>query len=385
MEPKCWTILRSLETEEPKLITFGIMTLSMESEAPYINEIAILAASHEIECFRFIPSKIDPHTLQVKGRKFDSDTLRWVDREFPIPSILYDRCFYGDDEHSKQCIPITAWLKSRQDITFLGYGLPNKLELYEVLRKSILSAYLPPSRPVSDTGIVLKELKTKKKLILKPINGSQGYGIYYLKQTDKTFHVKTEKQKQIISRIFPNEAKLMKWLQSLIRQRPYLIQPHLDLSNNELQPFDIRILLQKNEHGVWVERGKGVRTGNTSGILSNLSAGGSATSFAEWLIPLPSAKKEYICNELEYIISNLPILLEKEFLPLFEIGVDIGIAKDWSIWILDANSKPGRKVILHTNPNLKEILHLAPLLYGKYVSQTDQNERKSYYEKTLSH
>jgi hypothetical protein len=357
----------------------------MGSENSYINEIASLAESCEMEVFSFIPSKINPHTLQVKGKKFDSKTRCWLDNEFPIPAILYDRCFYGDDEHSKQCIPIVSWLKSRNDITFLGYGLPNKFELYEVLKNTVLSAYLPATQSVSDTGIVLKELTTKKKVILKPINGSQGYGIYYLKKNDKNFHVKTEKHRKIISRIFPNETKLIQWLQPLISQRRYLLQPYLELSTNELQPFDIRILLQKGMEGKWGEIGRGIRIGSTGGILSNLSAGGSVITFSEWSSSLPSSKSEYIRQELEHILTNLPTILEKAFLPLFEIGVDIGIAKNGSIWILDVNSKPGRKVLMHTQPDLKETLNLAPLLYGKFLSQTDQKERKSYYETTLSH
>jgi hypothetical protein len=367
------------------MIAFGIMSLSLESEASYITEIAKLGEFHGVECFRFVPSSINPHTLQVKGKRFDHASQGWVDAEFPIPTILYDRCFYGDDEHSKQSLPIVSWLKTKDDITFLGYGLPNKLELYEALKNTALSAYLPPTHSVSGPGQVVKELQAGKKIILKPINGSQGYGIYYVRKTDKTFHVKTEKQQKIISRIFPNEAKLIQWLQSLISRHLYLMQPYLELSNQHSQPFDIRILLQKNDQGVWGERGRGIRIGTTGGILSNLSAGGSVITYGEWASSVPPAKGEYIKHELEYILRELPQLLENEFLPLFEIGVDVGIAKNGSIWILDINSKPGRKVLLHTRPNLKETLFRAPLLYAKLLSQTDSKERKVDYAKTLSH
>ncbi|EKN70234.1 hypothetical protein BABA_06096 [Neobacillus bataviensis LMG 21833] len=367
------------------MIIFGIMTLNMESERSYINEMAGVAESCGMEVFRFVPSAINPRTLQVKGQKFDSETKCWMDAELPIPNIIYDRCFYGEDEHSNQCLPIVSWLKSRNDITFLGYGLPNKLDLYYAVKNTPLSSYLPRSQSVSEPAVVLNELTAMKKVILKPINGSQGYGIYYVKKNDKTYHVKTEKQKKIISRIFPNETKLIQWLKPLLKQRGYLLQPYLELSNNEQQPFDIRTLLQKNEHGAWVERGNGIRTGTTGGILSNLSAGGTVITFSEWLSSVPPAKGEYIRQELDYILSRLPVILEKEFLPLFEIGVDIGIAKDGSIWILDLNSKPGRKVLLQTRPELQKTLYHAPLLYGKYLSQTEQIERKTNYEKTLSH
>lgn len=262
--------------------------------------------------------------------------------------------------------------------------MPNKLELYEVLKNSVLSPYLAISKPVLDSKIVLDELDKRKKVILKPVHGSQGFGIYYVKKNEKSFHVKTEKQKQIISRIFPNEAKLRQWLKQLTKQRSYLVQPYLELTNNELQPFDIRILLQKDEIGNWTERGKGIRKGSSGGVLSNLSVGGSVIDFELWSTSIPSTTKEFIRNELDYIKANLPKLLEKEFLPLFELGVDIGVARNGSIWILDVNSKPGRKVVLSTAPDLEDTLYFAPLLYGKHLKLTNQGERKTYHAKTLS-
>ena len=361
------------------------MSLTLESELSYFTEIAMFAESCGMEVFRFIPSHINPHSLRVKGKKFDSKRKAWVSEEFPIPSILYDRCFYGEDEHSKQCLPIVSWLKNQKDISFLGYGLPNKLELYHVLKNTPLSPYLPPTVHVQDAKTVIKELAQKKKVILKPVGGAHGYGIYSLKKNDKTFLVKTEKQKQMVSRIFPNEVKLHKWLESLITNRQYLIQPYLELVTNELEPFDIRVLLQKDEFGNWGELGRGIRVGNSGGILSNLSAGGSCKPFSEWISKLPTTKAEYITEELDYILSELPHLLENAFLPLFELGVDIGIAQNGSIWILDLNSKPGRKVLLQTRPDLKDTLHMRPLLYGKYLSQLEHLERKNIYEKTLSH
>ncbi|MEH7072447.1 YheC/YheD family endospore coat-associated protein [Neobacillus drentensis] len=367
------------------MIAFGVMSVKLESEQSYINDIANLAESCGMQCFRFIPTKINPLTLQVKGKKFNSQTKSWIEDEFPLPAIIYDRCFYGDDEHSKQCLPIVSWLKTRTDLTFLGYGLPNKLELYESLKTTVLSAYLPLTQLASNPDIVLNELTARKRIILKPTNGSQGNGIYYLKKNKKSIHVKTEKQKNIISRIFPDESKLIKWLEPFLNKRQYLLQPYLELANDELKPFDLRILLQKDMDGKWGEMGRGIRIGSTGGILSNLSAGGTVLPYPDWSATFPQAKKEYINQELDYILSRLPLILENAFLTLFEIGIDIGIAKDGSIWILDINSKPGRKVLLHTRPDIKETLNLAPLLYGKHLSQMGHLERKSYYEKTLSH
>lgn len=145
------------------------------------------------------------------------------------------------------------------------------------------------------------------------------------------------------------------------------------------------MLLQKNELGNWLERGRGIRIGKKGGIISNLSAGGIVSNFMNWIDSLPFALREYIQQELDDILANIPAILEEAFLPLFELGIDIGIDKNGAIWILDINSKPGRKVILATRPEISEQLFEAPLCYASFISQSKLKERKRYNEKTLSH
>jgi glutathione synthase/RimK-type ligase-like ATP-grasp enzyme len=363
----------------------GFMSLNLNSEKGYFTEIARRAVQNGISCFRFVPTSINPSTMLVKGEMYDSEKDCWISNEFPVPSIIYDRCFYRDDSHSKQCMPIVSWLKDRDDIQFLGYGLPNKVELYEVLKHSKLSAYLPHSQPVSSSEDILNGLRKWRNILIKPINGSQGNGIFYLENKGNQLLVKTEKQRQQIVRTFSNKELIVKWLTELIKKKKYFIQPYLELSNQEACPFDVRVLLQKNEFGNWIERGRGIRIGKKDGIISNLSAGGTVVNFKNWIESMPFALQEYIQHELDEILTNIPIILEETFLPLFELGIDIGIDKNGAIWILDINSKPGRKVILATNPEISEKMYDAPLLYASFISQSEQKERKRYNEKTLSH
>jgi len=138
--------------------------------------------------------------------------------------------------------------------------------------------------------------------------------------------------------------------------------------------------MQKDEHGKWVVRGKGIRVGLNGRIVSNVSAGGSIIPFSDWVNE--NAPSPFLMKEINYILSLLPHVLEETFPPLFEIGVDIGMAKDGSLWILDVNSKPGRKVIVTTSPELKPALEEAPILYAKHL--LEQKRRLNDHEKTLS-
>ncbi|MEH7343044.1 YheC/YheD family protein [Bacillus sp. JJ1532] len=362
------------------MLSIGLMTLQTFNEKHYFNEIAKRAHQLEMICYRFVPSNINPISENVNGDYFNPNTNEWEACEFPLPKILYDRCFYKEDPHSKQCKAIVKWLKTKKEVLFLGYGLPNKLELYHALENSILSPYLLKSSQVTSGQHVIQRLIPNKPVMMKPVNGSQGRGIYYLEKKNNEIIVQTDKQDKTITRQFPYEEKAISWIDYLIKEREYLIQEYKELANNRNQPFDIRVLLQKNEYGEWKEIAKGIRTGKEKGIVSNISAGGTVSAYEDWLAAYPPSERDYLNNEINEVLRSLPQMLEQHFPPLFELGVDIGISKDHAIWILDINSKPGRKVAITINPSLEDPLYTSPLLYGKRLDF----ERRQINEKTIS-
>ncbi|WP_445486546.1 YheC/YheD family endospore coat-associated protein [Niallia sp. 03133] len=353
---------------------FGIMTLSLENESTYINEIAKHADPSSFLVYHFVPSTFNPFTEKVKGRMYKHESNSWVSGEFPIPTILYDRCFYQDNPHSNQCKNIVSWLKKREDIDFIGNGLPNKLSLYHVLKESSLQAYIPKTTSLMHAKQLLSELSSGRPIMIKPINGSQGSGIYFIQKRKKEILVKTDKKDKQVEHSFSDEKKFSSWLNSLLEKNDYLSQPYLPLYNKNKQPFDIRSLLQKNPSGRWETVGKGIRIGEPNRLISNVSAGADVIPFPEWLNNTSFQLKSFLENELNDILSSIPAVLEKSFPSLFELGVDIGVTENGSLWILDINSKPGRKVILSAYPHLAEQLYNAPTLFAAFIQK---NKEKS--------
>lgn len=362
------------------MISLGFMTLDLHNEHSYFTEIAKRAHNHHIICYRFIPSKINPITEIIEGEIYDANNYRWTKKSFYLPDVLYDRCFYGDDFHSKQCKAIINWIKGKENIQFLGFGFPNKLELYEVLYQSKLSAYLPKTVSIVSTQTVDSYVKELNKIIIKPIDGAQGNGVYLIEKENINIIVKTDKEKKQVSRTFSKHSTYLSWLERVLSKREYLLQPFLSLQNENNQPFDIRSLLQRDQHGNWITVGKGIREGRKDGIVSNLSLGGTVIPFEAWSKGINEPTRNFVIEEIEDILQNLPPILENHFSPLFELGVDIGVARDGSVWILDINSKPGRKVLLLSDPELKEYLYESPLLYTKWLME----RRENTHEKTLS-
>lgn len=352
------------------MLSFGFLTLNKRTEHAYFSEIAKRATPLGIDVFIFTPSDIDPKTEHVHGKKFIPAINTWNEAIFPIPGYIYDRCFYANEEAIKKYSPIVNWLKNRKDIHFLGYGLPNKWKIHNTLSvHSLLKYYIPQTLKAGNPEDIFKALNKHKKILLKPENGSQGRGIISLMVKGKQIELQTHRHKNLINKIFSKKETLYRWLQLLLQNHSYLIQEYLTLVDVvDKRPFDIRILMQKNKQNSWHELGRGIRKGQKDHFISNLHGGGEACSFEEWLAAIDRSKQELLLDDLNTIISQLPLVLEQSFGPLFELGIDIGVAKDGSLWILDTNSKPGYKTILQTNPDIENKLYSAPVDYCKHIA-----------------
>jgi hypothetical protein len=351
------------------MITLGILTLTPHDNRSYFDEIAKRANQYQIELFLFSPVSIEPTSQLVSGLYYDTKNQSWIQKKFPIPNYLYDRCFYGEDRHSNEAQAIVSWLKLRKDITFLGYGLPNKWKLYETLTKcTSIAPYLPITKKASSPEKVIAELKRFRDIILKPINGAHGFAVYSMQLHGKIIKVQTTKKEKIVEKEFTNQEQAKVWLEKLLTKQIFLVQPRINNRNKEGAPFDLRLLLQKDANGKWQERGRAIRTGSKNGLLTNISAGAKVDSYEEWSSTAIHFNQQYLKNEINELISILPNQLETMFHPLFELGIDVIIAEDQSIWILDINSKPGRKIVSITNPEQLEQLHEAPLAYCQHIA-----------------
>ncbi|HEX6923377.1 MAG TPA: YheC/YheD family protein [Bacillales bacterium] len=360
--------------------SIGIITLNQNQEEKYFLDIGKNAAQLGLNAHKFIPADIDPYTEEITGETFDSDSGEWKRETFSIPEVLYDRCFYTSSHAYKTNAPIVEWLKNRT--MFLGFGLPNKSKVYEALQnESYLNDYTIDTIKAERADSIIDELEKKNTLLLKPENGSQGKGILVLKKQSENFIVQTDRRGKTVQKTFLRKSQLKKWLDNQLVRTSFLIQPFLTLQNEQNQPFDIRVVVQKNGSGNWSERGRGVRTGKSGALVSNLHSTGEIVDFEQWLSSLPRNKRSFLQNELSSIINRVPPLLESSFGPLFELGLDIGVDQGGAVWILEANSKPGHQTILEGAGTDGNEIAQAPLQYARYLlKQKELTEYESTAE-----
>ncbi len=345
------------------MLSFGIATLQPQLEQTYFLNIAKNSSQYDINVFRFHPKQWNQRMNLIEGDTYLEAEQRWVKQSFVLPDYIYDRCFYTEETFEKY-YPIMKQMK--KETTFLSIGLPNKWEVFSLLeRGDRRSPHLPKTTLIMQSDDVINRLLCEQQLVLKPNRGSSGRSIFFLQQlVSGDIQVQTHIRGEIkIKSMLLHELK--DWLDLLIQKKQFIAQSFLRLTNDDEQPFDIRLLIQKNEKGHWQESGRGLRIGKQGSLVSNLHNGGVIYPFHQWLTEFENKKQQSILHQLERIVELFPALLEKQFGPLFELGIDVGIDENGTCWFLEANSKPGHQTIIRTN-NIEDISE-RPLRYCQFL------------------
>ncbi|SDY45242.1 YheC/D like ATP-grasp [Evansella caseinilytica] len=327
--------------------TLGILQLNTEQESEYLNQIAEICMKNNIQVFRFTPFAFHAAKGIVTGLKYASKEKNWIPSTFALPKYIYDRCFYPDNQSFRKYI-LNYMKQLKERAIFLNKGLPNKWTVYTWLFENAeIRKHLPPTQRLTKESLEAY-LKTFRKVVVKPIFGSGGNGLYFIELSGK---------KSLISRgdsPFPfHQAATGTSLYTAVREitgdTPYLVQKFLPLQIDGY-PFDLRVIMQKKSRTDWRIVGKGFRMGKKGTVVSNLHAGGKIAAN----IPFKKQASRRLQAILNKLIPGIPTQLEKFHQPLFEIGIDFGLCQTGEVWLLEVNSKPGYQTVLETSSLRKQ-------------------------------
>lgn len=310
-----------------------------------------------------LPNKIDFQSKTVIGYHYTNK--KWELKRLPLPSLVYDRV-----SNRKKYLPAIRTLKSIPSITFLGHVLGDKLRNHNhLIQHSGIATFMPPTELITSIQVVKHMLDSHDAIIIKPMQNSLGIGVMKLTSKKDTHRAEgRDFQNKIFRRTFPNRAALLMWVRSQLKVK-MIIQPYLTLSSPEGVPFDIRVLVQKNESGQWSETGRAARAGVPNGLTSNLCGGGRAHSVPEFLGKYYNNEQlAQIERDISYIARELPPFLESRHGRLVELGIDVGVDRNGKVWLIEVNSKPGRASFRRIeNGAYYRSVRLNPLKYAYYL------------------
>ncbi|GGF85838.1 endospore coat-associated protein YheC [Paenibacillus albidus] len=363
----------------------GIMTGQRNGNPPiaepaFCIDLCRAAPLYNLKVLVFHPEGVAADGQSVNG--FTWQDGEWQQRVSPPPDIVYNRCFYRSFKERKEA---AAALSALSRSLPWSRGLPDKWGVYEILKHDRRAAALLPETRLYTGSRNLSTLLAEREygLFLKPKAGTHG---------KRTLHTKLlgsgsgggisvrgrDPGNESFHYVFAAEDNALKWIHDFIGSRRYIIQPYLHLTSSKGQPFDVRVLMQKNGHGAWSLTGMAVRLGNRGSLTSNLHGGGTAAALLPFLLAEYGPAGRDIMEELITEAEYLPPLLENACGRLGELGLDFGIDAGGRLYLLEANSKPGRTVFQLTGDRRAARLAAEnPLRYARHLLLAGAGRRLS--------
>ncbi len=294
----------------------------------------------------------------------------WQARYYPVPRIVYDRLFPSRGRWGLY-FSQAARMRRAFRVTMMGRGLHGKWQMYRIVRRyEDLRPYLPETRLGSGRNLAIM-LSRYDTVFVKPVFGSGGMGIASIRRASGGFTVDRVGHPRLRVNSLAGAVAALGGL-----NRRYLIQQGLKLNYLRGSTFDIRAIVQKNGEGQWQISGKAVRVGRRGNITSNLHTGGRAYSVTSVLQHSFGEKAEQIEQELDQLAIRVAQVMNKHAGPLCDLGLDMGVDVSGKVWLIEVNSKPGRKVFLQIGDREGRQKVVRTLMeYAKYLGEQRRQGR----------
>ncbi|MEB3100548.1 YheC/YheD family endospore coat-associated protein [Ferviditalea candida] len=316
---------------------FGAMTA-------YCKELTDACRSQGAFVYFFTPGDIEHGKDRIEGWSYNGS---WNKAYFPLADVIHNRLTSRKLENKPSVQYFVKEVKSHYDASVFNEKYLSKNEVFQALtRESGLLKYLPESYAFKNYRILKTMCEKYRSVFLKPARGSLGKGIIrIMKQADGSYichftNVNGTKREQFasLSQVFCAISGKMKTMR-------YQIQQGLQLIEIDGRPVDFRVLVQKNRHGRWSVTSIVGRIAGSQQFVSNLARGGSLCTVSEALSKsnLNSHQRGSVYPRLKASALEIAAGIEAQIPYHFgELGIDLAVEPDGSVWLLEVNSKPSK-------------------------------------------
>lgn len=337
-----------------KLPTFGF---DLEENLELYEEGAKLYGV-DVCYFRWLDIQPGQPMIQAYVKTESGYQLRIVE----TPKVIFNRT-------------MTYYLKIRRKIKalrldgrhiFNSYIQDKKHYIHTLMMQNL--DFLPhlPETLFATTDSIRYMMDKHDELFIKPTDGYQGYGIMKLKkESDNQWCLSYPTMvDQEIQKIY-FEYELPDFLLQTINNRSFIIQQRIPLDTHKGCPYDIRIHVQRDETGDWKVTGVCIRRTSKSGIVTNITQGGTLHTFEEIIEP---SRRTDVYQTVTSLALKVAKHLSLKLPHLADLGIDIGITKDRVPFFIECNFRPHRHI--YNKLNLVDeyrLTYTRPLAYARYL------------------
>jgi hypothetical protein len=341
---------------------FGALT-------PFAQRVSGLAATAGVSLFGFGPDDLDIRRKRVRASQYCSENRGWTLLERPLPDVVWNRYYRGDRS------ALFSWL-GRTGLLQINDARLDKWEAYQLLSQDPrMAPHLPETAQLTKAAVALAMAGRHPVIYIKPVAGSAGRGIMRCRLAAPGLlcvqYISRETGARRESHV--NASQLDQWLAGRRRPNRYIVQQGLSLAVFHGRPADVRVLVQKDDSGLWQVTGMGARVAAHDRFTANLHTGGSAVPLGllgEAITSQDLTWRESLEPRLESLAIATVQALERGAGGLGELGIDFGVDGEGRIWYIEQNAQPGRAIFDDLGRrDLSEIAHLRPLQYARFLAK----------------
>jgi glutathione synthase/RimK-type ligase-like ATP-grasp enzyme len=274
--------------------------------------------------------------------------------QIPSPHVLYDRSRVGISKRDAVRFAFTEKGKLLNEYDFCRQVL-SKTGTYDLLKGTVKQ---PPTKPLLDAAEFLEDIRKYDFLVIKPVSGSSGRGVFSIKQNGNTYSYDKEEV---------NKDRLVANLQELIAAEPHLYQEGIRSPQIDERAFDIRLIYQRNGEGKLVHTGSYGRVAPRHEVTANLSVRGRVES----LQMLETYFGESITEKAQQLAEKALEKIASRF-RFGETGVDVMFDEKFEPCLIEVNSKPGFE-----GPQTLAS-YVTSARYGNFFYQYSNEEREEW-------
>lgn len=262
----------------------------------------------------------------------------------PMPNILYDRAVGHSAKERPKANQVRKQLRNGYDIQCINntnsFG---KWQLYKGLSKHPqVTKYIPETNRYTNFKDAMLMLEKYGFIFLKSFYGSCGKEVLSIEKEDNGFKLNFYDNGLKIL-LFNDIVKAEDFVKNFTQGKRFIVQQGINLLEFQGRKFDIRIVLQKDDSGVWRSNLNACRLAKEKLDITNISAGGELATYEEICSSLTVYEgKVPSRDELVDAAVNLAAYIEKEFGTHGEIGMDMAIDACGKIWFIEANARPDK-------------------------------------------